>query len=753
MIDRSRVVAAVLTALCVLAAAWPLTTIVQSGSWVTEIVLLVAMSTIIGVAGRALRVPLGALPLIQFGAVLAALGVRYGVLHLDPRDTVDAVRGLIEEASDTIRRYTAPAPATRGLSLVLAFAVPTLGIATEHLAVNYRMPALAGVPLLTTFLLSTSSTGHSLSPVYFVVLAVLWLMLLAQEDGFAIRRWSNMTARPTTPTRLDDRLGIGGHGSIARALGVLALVAALVVPAVIPHGRPVFLADGLGRGPGSGGTVSFSSTADIARDLQSRNQSPVMQFSTSDPNPSPLKVLVGGDYQDGQWTAPGEPASTEAGSSSLRLSSRPELYQSTALTLQVQDSELTSPQVAIPDNPLYADLGSVSWSYDPSNAQIYSTERASQYSITYVPADVALQPISSTIPSDAFPEYRQVPQNAVAQLRSTLSAIRLTGVPFNDAIAIQSYLRESGGFSYSLTLAPTRRGSNGAALDPLSNFLVTKQGYCVQFATAMIMMARQIGIPARMAMGFLPGTPTGSDTYQVVQADAHAWPELWFPGIGWTRFEPTPQTHAGLAPAYTATGSSAPTRSARPSQTTTQESSTSASSTSTSAAAPAGSPGRSVPIGSILRVAALVLGIAVLIALLAAALPAASRRRQHNRLVAGTKPADRVEAEWANLVDRLEDYGVPSAADRSPRGQRRHYTEAIVMDRDTREALGRATTTLERARYGAPGSTPRESTLDADGQAVLDAVRRSQSMRQRAAARLAPRSGRRQLRDWLRLRR
>ena len=91
-------------------------------------------------------------------------------------------------------------------------------------------------------------------------------------------------------------------------------------------------------------------------------------------------------------------------------------------------------------------------------------------------------------------------------------------------------LRDDGGkYAELLTAA-------GAPLDPLSNFLETKQGYCTQYATAMVMSARSLGIPARVAIGFLPGTKRGNE-YEVRAADAHAWPELYFPGLGWTRFE------------------------------------------------------------------------------------------------------------------------------------------------------------------------------------------------------------------------
>ena len=66
----------------------------------------------------------------------------------------------------------------------------------------------------------------------------------------------------------------------------------------------------------------------------------------------------------------------------------------------------------------------------------------------------------------------------------------------------------------------------------------------------MVMMARAKGIPARMALGFLPGTQE-EGLYTVRSSDAHAWPELYFPGAGWLRFEPTPAVRTGSAPTYT----------------------------------------------------------------------------------------------------------------------------------------------------------------------------------------------------------
>ena len=73
-----------------------------------------------------------------------------------------------------------------------------------------------------------------------------------------------------------------------------------------------------------------------------------------------------------------------------------------------------------------------------------------------------------------------------------------------------------------------------------------KEGYCQQFAFGMAVLARLAGIPARVVVGYTQGSFIGNDNWQVKTSDAHAWPELYFPGVGWLRFEPTPPNAAGL---------------------------------------------------------------------------------------------------------------------------------------------------------------------------------------------------------------
>lgn len=112
------------------------------------------------------------------------------------------------------------------------------------------------------------------------------------------------------------------------------------------------------------------------------------------------------------------------------------------------------------------------------------------------------------------------------------------GTPMERALRIQSHLQRD--FKYSLD------GPEKPARDPLADFLfVRKEGYCEYFASAMAVMLRTQGIPARVATGFQTGYFNDvSGLYVVRASDAHAWVEAWFEDAGWTTFDPTPPAGA-----------------------------------------------------------------------------------------------------------------------------------------------------------------------------------------------------------------
>jgi hypothetical protein len=106
--------------------------------------------------------------------------------------------------------------------------------------------------------------------------------------------------------------------------------------------------------------------------------------------------------------------------------------------------------------------------------------------------------------------------------------------PEERARALERRLRRD--YGYTLELLPAR------VADPLATFLfVRKKGHCEYFASAMAVMLRTLGIPSRVATGFLSGVYNPMTGWQVVRAsDAHSWVEAWLPRRGWVTFDPTP---------------------------------------------------------------------------------------------------------------------------------------------------------------------------------------------------------------------
>ncbi|HEY1420200.1 MAG TPA: transglutaminase domain-containing protein [Candidatus Dormibacteraeota bacterium] len=124
-----------------------------------------------------------------------------------------------------------------------------------------------------------------------------------------------------------------------------------------------------------------------------------------------------------------------------------------------------------------------------------------------------------------------------ALARSIVSAAGAV-TPYDQATAIENYLRDPANFSYTLDV-PTAPPNT----DPIDYFLFTsKRGYCQYFATAMGDMLRSLGIPTRLVNGYGPGQFDAAFNANVVRSvDAHTWVESYFPSYGWITFEPTPQ--------------------------------------------------------------------------------------------------------------------------------------------------------------------------------------------------------------------
>lgn len=157
-------------------------------------------------------------------------------------------------------------------------------------------------------------------------------------------------------------------------------------------------------------------------------------------------------------------------------------------------------------------------------------------SISTASADM-LRTASPVYPEWVIRLYLQGAENVSVKVRDqAYTIIQTTGAqtPYDKARAIEIWLRTNITYSESIQTPP--RGE-----DPIEWFLFTsREGYCNYYATAMILMLRSQGIPARMAAGFAQGEwDPERGGYLVRERDAHTWVEVYFPGYGWIEFEPT----------------------------------------------------------------------------------------------------------------------------------------------------------------------------------------------------------------------
>ncbi|HEY7626571.1 MAG TPA: DUF3488 and transglutaminase-like domain-containing protein, partial [Ilumatobacteraceae bacterium] len=156
-----------------------------------------------------------------------------------------------------------------------------------------------------------------------------------------------------------------------------------------------------------------------------------------------------------------------------------------------------------------------------------------------------LRAATSDNPPDAI--YRTLPDNmpgSVVDLAQRVTAGATTS--YDKARALQDWFQDN--FDYTTTV------QRGHSNDAMINFLQIQKGYCEQFSGTFAAMARAVGLPTRVMVGFTPGIRRSDGLYHVAGRHAHAWDEVWFDGYGWVLFDPTPgrgapgaENHTGRA--------------------------------------------------------------------------------------------------------------------------------------------------------------------------------------------------------------
>ena len=739
--------AAVLATLCATATLTPL---FASGAWVAPVLMIVLVMGAIGLLCRAAYIPAWLQPLLQVGALLivltvmfaqpaAALGVFPGPVALD--ELAALARPAVSEAQ------IAPVPVEVS-TLLLFLSVSGIGfvaLVVDTLGVTLRLPGFAGVPLLLVCALPIAVVPGGLSWWYLPVAVAGWLALLAVDVRCDIRSWGPQLVPRAHLKRASPHAVQRVSGGARPALIAIstALAVALAVPLLATGlAEPVYVsASGSGAGGTGAGSVSVDPFASLRRYLLDIPESEVLRYS-GDGDARPYLRLVSLDNFDGvSWRASAQQDGIPA-TETLAEPNAPAVADVRAATYDITITGLDNEQLPVP----YAasrvqGIGAAldpNWQWDPRARTITAaglSSRGLAYQVTSYqvqPSRDELRGAPSEVDADVA-ELLALPEAITPDLGRLAADITADAkTPYAKALALVRWFTRDGDFSYSTTVT-TPEGA-----DPLQSFLDERVGYCQQFAGTMALMARAVGIPSRVIIGFTGGRQENGE--RVVYArNAHAWPELWFSGIGWVWFEPTPRADAGggvTQPDYAQPRDDAggTTTSGRDVTTNPDRRIAPEERGGGAPAAATQQPALTIQPRWLLVLAFVLVAIGFL-----PALAVIARRR---RRTGSSDGVQRVEGTWQDLADAVRDLGWSWPLAATPRSAARILADQVRLDDAERAALTRLATAVERVRY-APGdaaATPEAASLRADLRRVRAAARRATHWRLRLRATVLPRS-------------
>ncbi len=709
-------VASLLTVLCAASAIAPLVT---GLAWTLVPVLAAAFAvTVVAIASR-----LGMPPIPAGIAALAALplfavadaGGGKGLLWVLPSDAAArAVDAALAAGGNQIATDAVPTIPSTGLVLIIALGVAAAAVVADVVAVGYRLP-LGVVPVAGAIVIA---------PGRILPVGIAWPALVA--TGIALLLLLAADRR---------RAGHRPHPAALAALVAGSLVVAALGTTVLPvPSAAVSSGNGGLIGPGADPLLKLGS------DLRQGAATDLLRITTTSTAPAYLRLAVLEQFSGQTWqpndagftqltdgaTAPHASGTDTAGSRGV------------STTVDVINAAAVGRWLPLPyPTTTVRGLSQVAgffWENRGLTVERGATSTPvtgyTAYSLELKQTADQLKAVTGT-PAPAFDDASlslpaKVPSVITRTARSWTKGA--TG-PYAEALAIQNHLA-GGDFTYDVN-APVTQHFDGDGLAVIAKFLSVKAGYCVHFASTMAVMARILGIPSRVVVGYQPGTSTSvaGRVEQVVSSnDLHAWPELYFGGVGWVRFEPTPGR--GVTPSYAPlpvsagglvtgqTSGATPGASAAPSARSNVETPQTAAEAAKQQHAAAGAG---------LTAAAVLLGV-----LLIGAVPFVIRRLRRRRRLAAVRTSGSAASGWNEVIDTATDLGLHPPGRASPRA----VEAALAAEVGADPALTRLRTAYEASAYGA--ETWRMQSGDVA--AVLTRMRGAAPAGRRVAAAVAPRS-------------
>ncbi|MEV6974825.1 DUF3488 and transglutaminase-like domain-containing protein [Kitasatospora sp. NPDC093806] len=720
----------VYSALATALAALCLTPLLTTKGWITHAYLVLAVVAAVGAGLRRTpfyrwTVPVGQLLVL---AVLLLLGFASAAASwggvLPGPESVRLLGRVLSHGLDDVRDYAIPAPPSAGLRLILVGSVGLIAIAVDTVAVTYRRSALAGLPLLALYSIGNGLAGDKGSWLWFAAAAAGYLVLLFAEGQDRVSRWGRVFRG--TSRGGGEGGGLGGLGQSGRQVGVIALALALLLPAFLPRWSSGLVHSGSGTAAGKHGPggissldplVSLTSALPNPRGVELftyRSESPVadrtyLRTGSLDAFDGTTWKRGSGDTVPFKGTFPPPEGLSNADLAEVKVDVR--------IGNQLEDALLPMPyppkSVGLRDND--------AWQLDPVTASLLPVKEKAIKGLSYsatgldVPATAGQLRNVPPAPNRIREQYLSLPRDLPDLVKQKADAV--TGrsrTAYDKAVALQEWFTGPD-FTYDIT---NRSGTGG---DAMADFLARRRGYCIHFASTMAAMARYLNIPARVALGFTPGNSKSGNVYSVTDAMYHAWPELYFEGYGWLRFEPTPTR--GVQPSYADPVSTpatqpttGPTALPEPSAAVKLPSANPDCDPKLRRMGECGDQKQHTADGggqSWLLSGQTLSTVGVVVLLLALLLTPMIWRSllRRRRLGPGGRrrpggPGGPIEltdaqvlAAWDELIDSAWDLGIPPDESRTPRAAARRITEAAELDEVAAAAAGRVALATERVLY------------------------------------------------------
>lgn len=749
-------------ALATLAASLSLYPLVAHWHWFWVGFGAVTTIAVVGALTRLRRLPVVVCALAELAALLLFLNIQFASPKSAGRvlptwASLHELRALASQGLQETSRFAPPAPPYPAIVILAVTGIGVVAVATDLIAVRLRRPALAGLPLLVLFCVPLTTDAHQSTAGEMAVFCLGmagYLTLLAVDGRERLRLWGRLVTvwqhgedtRDQTGPDTKDLAAAGRR--IALAAVVIALFVPLLVPGLAEH--KLFAGSGSGDGPGVRQVSLPNPLVQMNTQLHRTDASSVLSYRTNDPDPQYLQVYVLNNLNAQTWTmtpTPGDELHDGKLPAIPGLTpGTPTSVENTTVTLAkgLSSSVQTASFLPLPYPARTVNVAG-DWRVDPRTLTLFSGQDLSglRYSVAsrdVTPTAQQLQHDAGPLPASITSNYLSYPR--VYQKLTTL-AERITRdqtSSYGEAVALQRWFADSGKFTYSLDV------QEPASPQALIRFLTTeRRGYCQQFAFAMAVLARLLDIPSRVAVGYTAGTPVGHDRWVVKTSDAHAWPELYFQGVGWLRFEPTPAGSGGQATAIPPSYSLPPITAPQTGPDTTPTPGVTAPQSGSAKArtgplAKLGEVPGEAGVGGAVRTHSpapywllSLAGLAVLALVTPRTIRSVRRRRRWHR-AAGDR--GRAEAAWAELLDDLTDYRIPWSPSASPRALARQVMADRPLLPAQHEALTRITRAAERARYARNPADP--AGLRADTEQVRRALAGHATRRVRWRARLLP---------------